>query len=300
MDSLARILRNLQDVAGRTASDEGAMPAYDAKAIAAYLRSDRTPHFAPGYSVYKERMILETLADPDLRAAFAAGSVIPKGYGARMDERVVEYPWVFTRLPREGVVLDAGSTFNKERLINSDLLSGRSIIIYTLETDRIILNSKVSYLFGDLRDIILRDGAVRCVVCISTLEHVGFTYEYKTFSRRNPWPECKPASYLDAIGEFRRVLAPEGALLLTVPYGRYEDHGWLQQFDADHIARVKERFGGDVKSETYYRYADGGWRVASASECRDLGYFNIHETGAFEEDGLAAARAVCCLELVKR
>jgi hypothetical protein len=291
VDALARVLTKVKDAAlGGPA---------EAKAIGLYLKSDRTPHFSPGYSVFKEHLILESLADPGLRAAFAAGAPLPAGYGARMDERVVEYPWVFTRLPHEGVVLDAGSTFNKERLINSDLLKNRSIIIYTLETDRFILNPKVSYLFGDLRDIILRDASVQSVVCISTLEHVGFTYEYKQFSRRNPWPHAKPDSYLDAIAEFRRVLSPKGTLLLTVPYGRYEDHAWLQQFDAERIAKVKERFSGVVKSETYYRYADGGWRVATADECADLGYFNIHETGRFEEDGLAAARAVCCVELEK-
>jgi hypothetical protein len=216
-----------------------------------------------------------------------------------MDERVVEYPWVFTRLPQKGIVLDAGSTFNKERLLSSELLKNRSLIIYTLETDRIILNSKVSYLFGDLRDIILKDAAVTSVVCISTLEHVGFTYAYKVYSKRNPWPHAMPNSYLDAIGEFRRVLAPGGTLLLTVPYGCYEVHGWLQQFDAAHIESVKQRFGGTVRSETYFRYADGAWRVAAAEECADLGYFNIHETGAFDADRAAAARAVCCIELEK-
>ena len=155
-------------------------------------------------------------------------------------------------------------------------------------------------LFGDLRDILLRDACVDSVVCISTLEHVGFTYEYDTFSKQNPWPYADPDSHLKAIDEFRRVLTPGGTLLLTMPYGRYEDHGWLQQFDAERIARLKQRFGGEVKSEAYYRYVDKGWRMDAPAECADLSYFNIHETGKFEEDGLAAARAVVCLELEKR
>lgn len=271
----------------------------DARAVARYLASDRTPHFSPGYSAFKEKLVLETLADPVLAEAFRCGAPLPSGYGARMDERVVEYPWAFVRLPTTGLILDAGSTFNKERLLNADLLKDRAIIIYTLETDRLIVRAGVSYLFGDLRDIILRDGCVDAAVCISTLEHVGFTYEYKIYSRRNPWPHARPDSYLDAVMEFRRVLRVGGRLLLTVPFGRYEDHGWLQQFDASRIEAVKRQFGGVCRSETYYRYVDNSWRVAQSAECAALSYFNIHEAGAFDSDGAAAARAVCCLELEK-
>ena len=35
------------------------------------------------------------------------------------------------------------------------------------------------------------------------------------------------------------------------------------------------------------------------SACADASYFNIHATPTIETDGAAAARAVCCLELVK-
>jgi hypothetical protein len=168
-----------------------------------------------------------------------------------------------------------------------------------METDWITYDARLSYVFGDLRDMILKDEVAQTLACISTLEHVGFTYEYQTYSRAKPWPLARPESYLDAVREFRRVLVPGGRLLMTFPYGTYEDHGWLQQFDADGVAEIKAAFAGNVISENYYQYADGGWRTAKASECAHLSYFNIHETGHFEEDGLAAARAICCLEIEK-
>ena len=62
MNSLARILRRVQDAAGNLLCSD-LPPEPDGKAIAAYLQSDRTPHFARGYSAYKERLILEALAD---------------------------------------------------------------------------------------------------------------------------------------------------------------------------------------------------------------------------------------------
>ncbi len=269
-----------------------------ARAIARYRAGRREP-FSDGYTEYKEDLLRQILEDPAAMARFRDGATLPAGFGARLDERIVEYPWVLARLPQgDGLVVDAGSTFNKAALLATPQLRQRRILVYTLETDWITYDPRLSYIFGDLRQMLLRDACAEALVCISTLEHVGFTYEYATYSRRNPWPQAQPQSYMDAVREFRRVLRPGGRLLLTVPYGAYEDHGWLQQFDAPMIAGVKEAFGGATVAETYYRYRDGGWARADAADCAGLSYFNIHETGGrFEEDGLAAARAVACLEL---
>lgn len=284
------------------AGDAAADPpigADEAKAIGLYLRSERTPHFSPGYSKYKERLVLETLADASLRSTFAAGGALPEGFGAKLDERIVEYPWVLSRLPESGLIFDAGSTLNKEVLLKSPWLRDRQLLIYTLWADRIGLYPNVSFLFGDLRDIILRDGVVECLVCISTLEHVGFTYDYKAYSKQNPWPQAEPETYLEAVREFARITRPGGRFLLTVPFGKREAHGWLQQFDSSMIDAVEDAFGGSRLSRTIYRYLDHEWRAAAETECADLSYFNIHETGSFDPDGAAAARAVCCLELQK-
>lgn len=279
---------------------EATVECEEKRAIEAYESSDRQPFFAPGYTEYKERLILSVMRDQELRAAFRDGRELPADYGLRLDERVVEYPWVFSRLRTDGgLIVDAGSTFNKKRLLDSEFLRERTLLIYTLNTDWITLNNRVSYLFGDLRQTILKDGVASSIVCISTLEHVGFTYEYETYSQRNPWPAADRESYRTAVREFRRLLEPGGQLLLTVPYGRYEDHGWLQQFDAAHIAAVIDEFGGELKALTYYRYHPDGWRLASAEECAELEYFNIHERKFFDADWAAAARGVACLELIR-
>lgn len=262
-----------------------------------YLAGPQAP-FSDGYTEYKERLLEEVLAEPSTMAAFRTGAPLEACFGTGLDERIVEYPWMLSRLPAgEGLIVDVGSTLNKPSLLSSVPLAARRILIYTLATDWITYEPRLSYVFGDVRDMLLKDDVADTVVCISTLEHVGFTYEYQTYSKRNPWPHAQPESHLDAVREFRRILADGGRLLLTVPYGSYEDHGWLQQFDAAMIAGVKDAFSGTVAQETYYRYADGGWQVASPAECAGLSYFNIHETGRFEEPDLAAARAVCCLDL---
>lgn len=271
----------------------------DQRSLDAYRKSDRQPFFAPGYTVVKEHLVLDALANPTLRAAFATGGHLPDAYGVGFDERVVEYPWVFAHLQPDGLIVDAGSTFNKQRLLDSEFLRDRKLLIYTLETDWITLNNRVSYLFGDLRDTVLKDGVATSLVCISTLEHVGFTYEYTSYSQANPWPHAEPDSFRTAIREFSRLLRPGGQLLLTVPFGRYEDHGWLQQFDESRLQAVVDEFDGVVKASHFYRYRREGWQISNSTECAGLEYFNIHERKRFDEDGAAAARGVACLELIR-
>jgi hypothetical protein len=288
----------MRRVGRRTTGSAPSEPSpYGKAAIERYLAGPRVP-FSEGYTEYKEQCLEQIWSDSDTTRIFATGAQLPLNFGSRLDERIVEYPWVLSRLAEgDGLVVDAGGTFNKPVMLAAPQLRNRRILVYTLETDWITYEPRLSYVFGDLRNMLLRDGCAQTLVCISTLEHVGFTYEYATYSRRNPWPHATPASYLEAIDEFRRVLAPGGRMLLTIPFGQHEDHGWLQQFDAAMIESIKARFGGSVRAEVYYRYCNGGWTVTSPAACAALSYFNIHETGRFDEDGLAAARAVACLDL---
>ena len=262
-------------------------------------RHDPRP-WAPGYAQHRDRFINNTLRDPSLMARFRAGGELPFGFGPRIDERVVEYPWVLSRLAPAGMILDAGSTLNSPYLLNGPLLANRRILIYTFDTDWIGLNTRMSYLFGDLRDMIVRDAVFESIVCISTLEHIGMSLDLKAYSAARPYAQADYESYRLALKEFHRVLKHGGQLLLTVPYGRREDHGWLQQFDAAGVEAIKNGFAGDLVAETYYRYSAEGWQVAEPMECADMSYFNIHATPGFDPDFAAAARAVACLEFVKR
>jgi hypothetical protein len=106
-------------------------------------------------------------------------------------------------------------------------------------------------------------------------------------------------AYREVLRTFHRWLKPGGQLLLTLPYGRFEDHEWLQQFDADGIRDVIASFGGDCRTETYYRHHPEGWQKASAEECSECSYHNLVRRSDFDPDYAAAARAVACLELVR-
>jgi hypothetical protein len=59
--------------------------------------------------------------------------LLPAGYGFRLDERIVEYPWLFSRLPPGvGNLLDAGSVLNYQFLLAQPGLAEKRIFISTL------------------------------------------------------------------------------------------------------------------------------------------------------------------------
>lgn len=47
------------------------------------------------------------------------------------------------------------------------------------------------------------------------------------YSNAVRFDEFKPNDYLDVVCKFKRLLKLGGKLFITVPYGRYENHGWL-------------------------------------------------------------------------
>lgn len=267
--------------------------------IAKYLSGRREP-WSEGYGKYKNKLLNETFNDADMMRRFREGAPLPQGFGSRIDERCVEYPWVLARLAETpGRVLDAGSTLSAENILRAPQVAGREILIYTLMTDWITLDPKISYIFGDFREMMLRDRIVDAVVCISTLEHVGMGQDYKKYNTTNLPLDFDLYAYRHAMFELHRVMAPGAKLFLTLPFGVKENHGWLQQFDREGIRDVIAAFPGTCTAETYYLYSADGWQVSSAEEAAGAKYFNIHAANGFDPDYAAAARSVACLELTR-
>ena len=261
----------------------------------AYLARGKKP-FTTGYTIYKERAIARVLATGD----FELGHHGPR-YGERLDERIVEYPWLFSRIPAgTGRLLDAGSVLNFEYLLTHPRLAGKQIFISTLAPEGTHPRARptVSYVYEDLRETCYRDAYFDWVVCLSTLEHIGL--DNTRFYTRDPAKrEHELDAHLDAIVELRRVLKPGGVLYLSVPFGRHANHGWLQVFDAAMLDRALAAFAPRSSVERHFRYAPDGWRASSREASRDATYFDYHATGRHDPDYAAAARAVVCLELVR-
>jgi hypothetical protein len=261
---------------------------------AAYRLRGRRP-WSFGYANYKRdwiaRILEEDRFDPER---------IPAGYGDRLDERVVEYPWFFSRLPAgPGTLLDAGSVLNHDFLLKHPRFASKRLFISTLAPEaECYADQGVSYVFEDLRQTCFRDGFFDWVVSLSTIEHIGMdnTMLYTADSSKR---ESDRQAYLDAVAEFARVLKPGGTLYLSVPFGARADHGWFQVFDAPMVDLLIGAFGSAHVRETHFRYLPGGWVSSDRERSRDATCYDIHQGRGFDPDFAAASRAVVCLELVK-
>ena len=302
--TLSRVFRALKKVFSGGNPIANAKNVFNALSLIEQYKKNGYIPWSPGYAKFKNLRLIETLADKNLMELFRQGKLLPAGYGRRLDERVVECPWAISRVkPGPGLLLDAGSVLNTPMFLDVPELSQQKIIIYSLEMESLRLDPRLSYLHGDFREPVLRDGIFDNIVCISTVEHVGMwpipkpPYEV---TLKQAQPEKDLLAYRNVMKIFHELLKPGGRLLLTVPFGKAEDQDWLQVFGAEQIEDVKQAFGGDCLSEIYYRHAADGWHTATPEECADLEFFNIVRTPDFGPDFAAAARAVACLELVRR
>jgi SAM-dependent methyltransferase len=248
-----------------------------------------------GYIEYK----LDEIARVLRLGSFPSGD-LTAGYGHRLDERIVEYPWFFSKLPAgPGSLLDAGSTLNFDFILDHPSLKDKRVHICTLAPEADCFWQKgVSYLFDDLRRLPYRDECFDWAVSISTLEHVGMdnTLLYTADSAKN---EASLQDYQRAVSELRRVLKPGGILYVTVPYGRAHNHGWLQVFDQAGIDQMIRAFGPASSHAEYFLYQADGWHRSTSTGAADATFFDIHHSKGYDPDFAASARAVCCLELKK-
>ena len=71
-------------------------------------------------------------------------------------------------------MLDAGSTFNHDYVLDALLPRTTSLDIFTLAPEPTNFPERgVRYTYGDLRSMPYADKTFDCVACLSVLEHIG-------------------------------------------------------------------------------------------------------------------------------
>lgn len=247
------------------------------------------------YNDLHRSLVTAAVSSRRLARAAARGRRLPRGYGIGLDERVVEYPWLFGH-GIGGVVLDAGSTFNHAHILDLALPVVDDLTITTLEPEPTSYPERgVAYVYADLRDLPFADDQFDTTVSLSTLEHVGMDNSvYGASAERAADARNELAK---AARELRRVTRPGGRIFVTVPYGRREDHGWFRQFDADDVAHLAAAFGSADVAPTVFRYTTDGWQRSTPAAAADAAYRDFTADPSPVADKAAAARAVACLAL---
>jgi hypothetical protein len=266
----------------------------DAIAYPLYIARGRRP-WLPGYYTAKRRQI-ERAIDDEL---FKPGSVLPRGYGFRLDERVIEYPWVYSRLPENpGRMLDAGSSLNHSFLLERAPVSKAHLSICTLAPEKHCYWGRgISYVFDDLRSCIFSSGAFDTIVSISTIEHIGLD-NLKLYTTDETKREDDSSGFRAAVREFRRMIRPGGVCFITVPYGKACKRGWFQVFDAAMVRMVLDDFKPIQQEIDYFGYFSDGWRAADPTELAGATCFDIHQDNGFDPDFAAFAHGSVCMRLV--
>lgn len=257
-----------------------------------------------GYHEYKWKNIGTVLKEGKIRSAFKEKK-LPAYFGVGIDERIVEYGWVFSNIVdrKKGNILDAGSVFNFPAILNLDVLKNKNLTIFTYYPEVINYNDRrISYVYGDLRDMPFKDNNFDEIVCQSTIEHVDmdnslYGYDIKNSSKN----EKKSYDYLKVINELYRVLNFGGVLLLTFPFGIFENHGFFQQFDSEMVDRIRNYFNekGEMQID-FLKYSKEGWNFRNEDDCKNAVSYNPHTGKGKGDDGAAHCRSVCCIKFSKR
>ena len=269
--------------------------------IDAYKTAGSVP-WSIGYHEYKWLLIENAINNIGILHDFK-NEQLADGYGKSVDERVVEYPWLLSRLsPGIGKLLDAGSTFNFQQILQNPILNKKDIFIFTYyPEDNNFSKKSISYIYGDLREMAFKHDYFDEVVCHSTLEHIDMDnsmYGYEVAHQQDK--QIKSYEYINVIRELERVVKPLGKILLTFPYGKFENHGFFQQFDQEMVQRI-----GDTVLPTcsitisFAKYELGGWNFASQTDCENALSYNPHTGKGKGDDNAAHSRAICFIEIIK-
>lgn len=276
--------------------------------LTAYYRINGSKPWSLGYGHHRVKSICNALNSPTMLDLFVRGRQLPTGYGVGVDERCIEYPWVLSRLGElHGNFLDAGSALNHNFILEHQNLADKKMHILTLapEPTRMV-SDQISYIYGDLRDIPIKDNFYDCIVSVSVIEHVGFNNSI--FTTNQDFVEDSDTDYRKVLRELWRVLKPDGQLFITLPFGKYKKFSTFQQYDIHLLEEFESQISKPVSERVFYNYTANGWRLSNAEECADSEYFDYCMLTDEERlargkvpnlDGAAAARSVVCLKWIK-
>lgn len=172
------------------------------------------------------------------------------------DERVVEIPWVLSRLRTRARVLEVGYAYAEPAYLGGLLRAAVELVGVDLATRDV---DGMETVVADVRELPFPDESFDQILLVSTLEHVGADNTVYGLGA-----EADSGSRHVALRELGRVLRRGGSLLVTVPLGEPGDHGWFRQEDESGWTSLFVATGFFVEEVEAYELTDEGWRAAPA------------------------------------
>jgi glycosyltransferase involved in cell wall biosynthesis/SAM-dependent methyltransferase len=204
-------------------------------------------------------------------------------YAPDTTERVVEIPWILSRVGGAERLLEIGYAYASGHYL-SWLLRLPVPHVHGVDRSTAVVPGLVRTQ-ADVRGLPYREGAFDTILCISTIEHIGLD------NSRYGIEEARGVGGDTAtLHELERVLAPGGRILISVPFGMPEDHSWFRQYDRARWDALLADTSLEEAEREIYHLLDRGWQPAT-----DLDTVEHLRYG----QGAPAARAVLCSVLRK-
>jgi len=220
------------------------------------------------------------------RNAFPGTFNLPIPYARGLNERAVELAFAQLLYSRDQEVLDIGHANAKPSHLA--FLSGFTCRenLTGIDIGQPVYDATRYYKQSVRADIVnhpFPENSFDVIWCISTLEHFGM--DIATYNEDFTLDDQLPARALRAM---LRILKPGGRILLTVPFGRYENHGWFINYDAAHWRALIDHVRNQARiSEWYFAHdGDSGWRLVTGESLANTGY---HDQANYGAAGLAVA-----------
>ena len=204
-------------------------------------------------------------------------------FGTGDSERCIEIPWALSLYAGEPVVLDVGYAHAEDRYLEA-LLSLRIPHLHGIDLVTKNVGGIIPHTM-DIRKTTFPDNFFDMVLCLSTLEHIGRDVSRYTQTAG----EFRQDGDLEALREIVRITKDRGKIVLTVPYGREGDYGWLIQYNEDRLRWLIRSLPLQVRIEEYFVFS-GGWHRCDNNELDEIGY---------QENHAQAAAGLACLLLIK-
>jgi SAM-dependent methyltransferase len=168
------------------------------------------------------------------------------------NERSVEAPWALQRIGGARRVLDVGCSTSDylAKLAREEAARGRRV--YGLDPDAPQPIRNVGVVKGTIVAPPFPTASFDLILCVSTVEHIGLPiYGQHEF----------PYGDILAMRHMRRLLAPGGRLLLTVPFGCAQVNPWFRVYDRGGLRRLAGGFR--ALSIAFYRLRPDGPSASS-------------------------------------